>query len=78
MGYCSKLVLALQGECVATASGHSNEFDCQCSSATAKASNSSTANLDSWMVLSVAGDNLTPSFNVNIYHYCFRLLYLVH
>ncbi|KAL5541810.1 hypothetical protein UlMin_009520 [Ulmus minor] len=51
------------GECAATASGHSDELDCQCSSATAEAANSSTANSDSWMVLSVAGDNPTPRFN---------------
>ncbi|XP_043811122.1 acyl-CoA-binding domain-containing protein 6 isoform X2 [Manihot esculenta] len=50
-------------EVVAPTTSHSDELDCQCSSAPHEINNSTSANSDNWMVLSVSGDKPTPRFN---------------
>ncbi|XP_015892657.3 acyl-CoA-binding domain-containing protein 6 isoform X2 [Ziziphus jujuba] len=50
-------------ECAAHANSHSDELDCQCSSAAPEISNSSIGSSENWMVLSISGDKPTPRFN---------------
>ncbi|KAJ9154465.1 hypothetical protein P3X46_027795 [Hevea brasiliensis] len=42
---------------------HSDELDCQCSSAPPEINNSTSGNSENWMVLSISGDKPTPRFN---------------
>ncbi|GAV73151.1 Kelch_2 domain-containing protein/Kelch_4 domain-containing protein [Cephalotus follicularis] len=50
-------------ESVATAIGHSDELDRQCSSAAPETGNCARGNKENWMVLSISGDKPTPRFN---------------
>ncbi|KAK2646335.1 hypothetical protein Ddye_021530 [Dipteronia dyeriana] len=50
-------------ECVAPPNSHSDEHDCQFSFAVPEISNSTSANAENWMVLSIAGDKPAPRFN---------------
>lgn len=49
-----------QGDGVAGTSGHSDEIDCQVSSAAPEISTCTSASSENWMVLSIAGDKPTP------------------
>ncbi|XP_031274396.1 acyl-CoA-binding domain-containing protein 6 [Pistacia vera] len=51
------------GECAAPANSHSDERDCQCSSAVPETSSGTSGNSESWMVLSIAGEKPAPRFN---------------
>ncbi|XP_043708517.1 acyl-CoA-binding domain-containing protein 6 isoform X2 [Telopea speciosissima] len=51
------------GENIAPASSHSDEINCQSSSAELDIKNSTYGNSEKWMVLSTAGDKPTPRFN---------------
>lgn len=66
MGHFVKLIFLLQNECAAHANSHSDELDCQCSSAAPEISNSSIGSSENWMVLSISGDKPTPRFNVKL------------
>ncbi|KAK3189787.1 hypothetical protein Dsin_029348 [Dipteronia sinensis] len=52
-----------QSESVAPPNSHSDEHDCQFSFAVPEISNSTSANSENWMVLSIAGDKPAPRFN---------------
>ncbi|KAJ4968667.1 hypothetical protein NE237_015368 [Protea cynaroides] len=51
------------GENIAHATSHSDEINCQSSSAELDINRSTSGNSESWMVLSTAGDKPTPRFN---------------
>ncbi|KAI4317627.1 hypothetical protein L6164_025483 [Bauhinia variegata] len=51
------------GDGAAGTSSHSDELDCQCSSAVPEISTSTSSSSENWMVLSIAGDKPTPRSN---------------
>ncbi|KAJ7980227.1 Acyl-CoA-binding domain-containing protein 4 [Quillaja saponaria] len=58
-----KRVNSPSGEGLAAASSHSDELDCQCSSAVPEISTCTSGTSENWMVLSIAGNKPTPRSN---------------
>lgn len=61
------ILIFVQGECAAPTNSHSDERDCQCSSAVPETSSGTSGNSENWMVLSIAGEKPAPRFNVRYY-----------